>query len=361
MFENPFNPSFGKVPPVFIDREEELQKVIRGLHTAHSPYQTTMISGVRGVGKTAFLADICKKLEESDMWIIADLPADENIMESLVQTAREKASSDVRKAIDSIDGISISLFGISASYSTEKDSVNYQLILEKILKKLKEKGIHLLVAIDEVEANDEIRHFAKIYQIMIRNDLPISLLMTGLPKSISELQNSKALTFLLRSARVNLPFLNDISVKYGYRRVFEENGRQVEESALKRMTSLAKGYSYAFQLLGYLLWETEEKTITDLTIDSVMNEYKETLFRNAYYKIFEELSTVDQKFVLAMAESPNEEVAMKEISKTMNQQDSYISTYRRRLIDAGVIQASSYGHVSFPLPLFKEYLQEFHM
>lgn len=61
---NPFNPSFGKVPPVFIDREQAVQTLTEGLADRNSPWQTTMICGVRGVGKTAVLAEICRRLEE---------------------------------------------------------------------------------------------------------------------------------------------------------------------------------------------------------------------------------------------------------------------------------------------------------
>ena len=119
-------------------------------------------------------------------------------METLVQSVREKASTDVRKAIDGIDSISITVPDLGFSCDTEKQAVNYQILLEKILIELKKKHVSLLVAIDELDANAELRQFASIYQIMVRKDYPISLLMTGLPKNVSELQNDRTLTFLLR-------------------------------------------------------------------------------------------------------------------------------------------------------------------
>lgn len=361
MSDNPFNPAFGKVPPIFIDRDQYVHEIAEGISSTNSPMQTTLISGVRGVGKTVLLADICRELESDPEWIVADIPSNGAVMETLIQSVREKASSELKKAIDKIEGVSISLLGVGFSYSAEKSMPNYQLLLEKILQKLKSKHVSLLVAIDEVEANRELRHFASIYQIMVRKDYPIALLMTGLPKNISELQNDKTLTFLLRSARVELPFLNQVSVQYGYKEAFTSAGKKISLPVLKRMTALTRGYSYAFQLLGYLVWKNILEEVTDAAVDSSMEKFKELLYRNAYSKIYEELSQVDRSFLLAMAACKEEVVPMKFISDTLDKKPNYVSTYKRRLMDSGVIRAQGYGTVEFSLPLFKEYLLEFHV
>ena len=236
--------------------------------------------------------------------------------------------------------------------------------MEEILEKLQKKKMHLLVAIDEVTATKSIKLFASIYQILIRKGLPISLVMTGLPRNISELRNDKVLTFLLRSARVELPLLNKINVSYSYKETFAKENIQVSPEVLNRMTALTNGYSYAFQLLGYLLWERNVREITPKVIDSVMDKYKENLFRNAYFKIYEELSSVDRDFLKAMATidhaSEKSSIAMKEVSGQMGKHPGYTSTYRRRLLNAGLIQVDSYGHIAFALPLFGDYIREFH-
>lgn len=178
MTENPFNPGFGKIPGIFIDREDAVSKVVEGLSNLNSPWQTTVICGVRGVGKTALLTDVCRKLEEKDGWIVSDVPSNGEILQTVVQSLYEKASLAVRKAIDRIEGFTVSLFGVGVGYTAEKPKVNYQLLLEKMLKTLQEKKITLLVAIDEVNASAEMRRFVSIYQIMLRKDYPIAMVMT---------------------------------------------------------------------------------------------------------------------------------------------------------------------------------------
>jgi len=356
---NPFNPSFGKIPPVFIGREEIADMLVDGLRNPDSPYQTTIISGVRGVGKTVLLTDICKKLSSDPSWVVVEIPSNSNILGSLVQAVRLKSDSSLKKAFGSIDEVSLSEMGFSIAFSPNGNNSNYQLLLEQMLKRMQKQEKHLLIAMDEAYASEEMKRFVSVYQIMVRYDYPISMVMTGLPKNISELQSSKVLTFLLRCPKVTLPMLDPVSVSYSYKKVFSEGGRTAEQEALKKMARLSKGYPYAFQLLGYLLWETKESNVTVKTIESVMDGYKEGLFRNAYSKIYEELSSTDREFVRAMASSGKAQTSMQEIAEAMGKKPNYVSTYRRRLMESGAIAASSYGHVEFSLPLFDEYVMEF--
>lgn len=359
MESNPFNPNFGMVPDVFIDRDDMVKAVVKGLAESGSPYRTSLISGVRGVGKTAFLTDVCDELRRDKKWIVADIPSNGNIMETLVETIEVKASSELKKAINTIEGFSVSVLGVGMSLSAKENNVNYQLLLEQLLEKMQEKKMHLLVAIDEVVANPEVRLFASIYQIMMRRKFPISLIMTGLPKNISELQNDKVLTFLLRSARVDLPMLSDINVQYSYKETFERGKFYIPQESLKMMTELTQGYSYAFQLLGYLLWETGSRKITIDLIKSVKDKYESNLFRNAYAKIYEESSRIDREFLKAMAESEEYPVPVKHIVDSLGKEPGYVSRYRTRLIDAGIIKSETYGYLSFALPLFGEYIRKF--
>ena len=101
--------------------------------------------------------------------------------------------------------------------------------------------------------------------------------------------------------------------------------------------------------------------MNDRIVDSCLDKYKELLFRNAYSKIYEELSRMDRKFILAMAGFNEEVVPMKYISDALSKKPGYLSTYKQRLTESGVIRTGSYGSAEFVLPLFKEYLQEFQM
>lgn len=81
-------------------------------------------------------------------------------------------------------------------------------------------------------------------------DLPVYLLMTGLYENVSALQNEKSLTFLYRTPKIHLGPLNIGTIAEDYRSVLGLN--EQEGLALAKLT---KGYSFAFQVLGYFAWE----------------------------------------------------------------------------------------------------------
>jgi len=361
--ENPFNPSFGRVPPVFLDRENTIDKVTEGLKNINSPYQTTLIYGLRGSGKTAIMTDICNNFRDDKKWIVVNLAPTGDMLQVLVSSIYSQAESGVKKLIKNITGVKVSLPGLQIEYRQQGNtSPSYQIILEEILKVLKEKGISLLIAIDEVTASSEIREFASIYQIMIRNGYQVGLIMTGLPKHISELLNDNVLTFLMRSARVNLKPLDLFVVREAYRKAFNGGGRSIGDDVLLKVTRMSDGYAYAFQLLGYLLWESGQGAITDDVLDEITPEFKLQLYRNVYTKIFEDMSSKDREFVFAMAEGEKvngtSDVEAAYISKTLDKPANYLANYRKRLMDSQVISSKGYGIVRFTLPFFGEYLRD---
>ncbi len=56
MNNNPFNPSFGKMPSIFLKRGSLSQRIINELNRENSPFQTSLIYGQRGSGKTTLMS-----------------------------------------------------------------------------------------------------------------------------------------------------------------------------------------------------------------------------------------------------------------------------------------------------------------
>ena len=355
---NPFNPSFGKVPPIYIDRSQQINELVTELKNPDSPYQTSLVYGQRGCGKTSFMSAICQEFEKEKSFIVLNIPSSGNILLSYVQGIYNKTAKSIKKTLDSLDEVSLSLFGIQIEYN-KKDSeqINYQLLLEKMLKNLAEKNITVLAVIDEVKASTELRNFISIYQILLQQNLPVRLLLAGLPQNISELQNDNQLTFLLRAPRITLESLDSSTVRFNYKKAFENGGKIPTEKALNKMTKACGGYAYAFQLLGWLVWKNTKESVSEKDIDSVLDEYKMLLFRNAYIKISESFSQMDRVFVISMAKNKGA-TSMKSLVTQTGKSNAYLSNYRARLLDAQVIKQTSYGYVGFVLPYFRDFVNE---
>lgn len=151
-----------------------------------------------------------------------------------------------------------------------------------------------------------------------------------------------------------------ITIKNSYHRAFHSDGHSIDDEVLNKIVRATNGYAYAFQLLGYLLWRTGANKITNEVFHSILDQYKNELSRNVYIKLFQEISEKDRDFLYAMAQSPSENVRMSFIQSKMNKPKNYVSMYRLRLIDDQLIAAPQYGIVCFALPLFKDFILEYH-
>lgn len=355
---NPFNPTFGDVPKIFLDRSKQINIVIKGLEGPVSPYQTTFVYGLRGSVKTTFLSDISNQMSKKDNWIVINLAVGEDLLITLVKLIYDRMSNKFREIFDQLDW-HFEVWGVSINKNSKNtiEKTDLRIVLEKVLKQLKEKGIKVLVTLDEVQSTPEVKQLATTYQLMRREKYNISLVMTGLPSEVSELQNDNLLTFLLRSGRITLTPVDGISMKYSYLSAFTRYNRKIDDNILSKMVRMTAGYTYAFQLLGYLVWNTDDKIIPENTLESILPGYKGMLFRNVYVKVYSSLSSKDREFVQAIVESDKEKVPIKDIMTKMDK--PYISIYRRRLIDDQVIFSKERGYVEFTLPYFADFVAEF--
>ena len=95
-----------------------------------------------------------------------------------------------------------------------------------------------------------MRSFAHMFQIECARNRPIFFLGTGLYENIEALSDENDLTFLHRAPCIVLNPLDNISVARSYQNIFG-----ISEEKARDMAMLVKGYSFAFQALGYLYWE----------------------------------------------------------------------------------------------------------
>ncbi len=170
---NPFNPTFGDVPKIFLDRTKQLDTVIKGLEHETSPYHTTLVYGLRGSGKTTFLSDISNQMSKKDNWIVINLAVGEDLLITLVKLIYERMNNKFHKIFDQLDW-HFELWGISFNKESQKlESNDARIILEGILKQLKAKGIKVLVTLDEAQSTVEVKQFATTYQLMRREKYDI--------------------------------------------------------------------------------------------------------------------------------------------------------------------------------------------
>ncbi|MBQ9360849.1 MAG: AAA family ATPase [Lachnospiraceae bacterium] len=340
MKNNPYTLVFGKEPLEVIPRLTEKNELIEAFLNDPPNQQIYMITGVRGCGKTVFMTEISKELRENDEWESIELSTSQNLLVTMAQIL----SKDKRfvKILKQVGGISVAGFGIQLNESA--DSANSQIVIQEILEKFKKRNKKLLVCIDEVVSNEYMKEFASVFQILLREDLPIYLIMTGLYDNINDLRNEKNLTFLYRAPEIKLRALNIGSIAENY-----EKNLEISQKEAMEMANLTKGYSFAFQVLGYFVFRHNGN------YKDALSEYRQYLEDYVYDKLWSELSGGDRKLLYGIAVS--EKGKAKDIKEIIGWDNNQYTPYRDRLIKKMVVDGDRYGYLKITLPLFEEYVK----
>ncbi len=335
---NPFTLSFGKKPAQFISRIAQTNEIMEAFSSSEPSSQIYMLTGVRGSGKTVLMTTISRMLAKDHRWIILELNPARDLLQSLAAKLYSLPEMHplFRKA-----KLDLSAFGLGLSIEDAVPVTDIETAIGHMLEQIKATGKRLLISIDEVTNSEYIKVFASAFQIFIRQDYPIFLLMTGLYENIYNLQNEKALTFLYRAPKILLEPLNYTAVRNSYMDIFKISPQEAKE-----MCDLVKGYSFAFQVLGYLYWENAGKK----SLGDILPEFDQYMEEYVYSKIWSELSEWDKKIVYVMSE--NGITKIKDIRDSLQMKSELFSVYRERLKRKGVVDARQYGHLSLALPRF---------
>lgn len=344
--ENPFSLDFGTKPELYISRDEEEKKIL-GTFMSESPStHLYILIGARGMGKTALMTAVVEKIKSGEKWICLDLDSEKNLMEDLYNQLQDTIKHRFPKL-----KLSINLKLINLDLSWEEKSGSIRLELDKLLGELNKHGLRLLISIDEAVNSAEMREFASYYQHAIREKYPIFVLMTGLFKNIRALQNNRSLTFLRRAAKIEI---KPLSIP-GIARKFEEALKMTSEDAVST-AKLTAGYSYAFQMLGHLIFDAK----MDKVDDNILREYKYNLYDASYEKIWEELSDNERRVVEIIA-GTDESISAMQIKEKLAMDSNNFSTYRDTLIKSGLVINTAYGKIDLALPFFREYVREYYL
>ena len=337
---NPFTIIFGVEPKSAIPRSEEYHKVISDFEADSPSSMGYVITGVRGCGKTVLMTKIQNHFSKKKDWIVTRLNPDLDLYASAISQLGEH----IHLSGELVTGVNASMAGFGGGITVRSLS-DRETLLRKMLKEAANNGKRVLIAIDEASNTKNIKTFAHSYQAFIGDRLPVYMLMTAVPENFSSLSNSKNGTFLRRLPKIKLEGLNDLLVEQKYSEIFS-----ISQSAAIELSKIVKGYPYAFQLLGSILWDSKK----DEPDEAVLAEFDARLYDGAYRAIWDHLTEKERNIVCAIAHSDSK--AVKDIRGELNMEPNQFSPYRENLHDNGLINTQTYGKISFILPRFGEFV-----
>ncbi|RKM54278.1 ATP-binding protein [Butyrivibrio sp. X503] len=340
--QNPFSISFGTLPTQYISRLTQANQILDTFRADKPANHVYMLTGIRGSGKTVMMTDISEKLRKEKDWIVVEISPERDMLEGLaaaLYAIPELYALFVKAKLD------FSALGLGVSIENSAPITDIEVAVNRMLEHITKAGKKLLVTVDEVTNNPNVKVFSAAIQIYLRRGYNVFLIMTGLYDNLYDLQNEKTLTFLYRAPKIIMDPLNYTAIVSHYKKTFD-----IDNSKAEYMAKLTKGYSFAFQVLGYLMWESKNKDI-----DELLPQYDQYLDEYIYDKIWSEMSETDKKVVAYIATSGETNVG--KIRKHLDMTTPQFSVYRDRLKRKGVISTAQYGYISLLLPRFDEYVR----
>ena len=356
-----FIPTFGNRPAHLVGRESVIGDFSDSLKRAVGhPNRATLLIGQRGMGKTALLLEFADKAEEAG-FLVVRVTANEFILDDIVGMIQENGKKHLKSKLK-VKGASAGAFGFSFGITFNKGEGKGLSFLNKMIalcEELEKHNLGLVLLVDEVQARStELRVLTTTYQHLVGEGKNVALAMAGLPHAISAVLNDEVLTFFNRAHKVYLEPLSLSAISVYYSKVFTGLGLSISPENLDRAVVATRGYPYLLQLVGYYIlnFAAENKEISGEIVTNALISARRDLIDNIFMPVLRPLSKKDLQFIKAMAEDVDES-ATSDIKTRMKTSDVTMHTYRKRLIDAGVIASERRGYVSFVVPYLGEYLR----
>lgn len=358
--DNPFRPTAGATPPDLIGRRGLLDEFSYGLRIGSgAPGLLTLVTGARGIGKTVMLG-AAEDLAAAAGWLVISETATAGFVGRIGDAMRRQVEeAGVGPTKRKITGVGIAGFSVTTQLQPE-EQVDWRLRGESLLQIMAERGVGLLITVDEIHAAevDELAHLAADVQHFIRSGLPIGLVFAGLPAAVSDLLNQGVATFLRRADRIDLHAASISEVEHSFTEIFREAGFDLAPPLASSAAEATGGYPFLIQLIGYHLWQLAERTGAILDAETVREAI--TVARRRHEQMVIEaalgpLSARDRDFLAAMAEDDKfSHVA--DIGARLGLKSSAVGNYRARLLTTGIVEPAGYGRVRFTIPGLREYL-----
>ena len=349
MTETIFSPSFGNRPSYLVGRGSVISTFISGLEQEPGNRDRAMLMlGQRGSGKTVLLWELADRARKLGFVVATPTVASEDMLERIVEKIQEAGEPYANKhRLPKLAGGSLSVFGFSAGLEFTRDvqeTKSFQFKLTQLARKLTEQGHGILILIDELQANSpEIRQLVTAYQELVGERLNVD----------------RVLTFLNRARKVTLEPLSVGDVDAYYQRAFEELDLDIPGNLRLDAARATQGSPYMLQLIGYNIANRCQagEHVTPEQVDGAIEASKADFENDVCETTLAALSDQDVAFLAAMTDDEDGVSRISDVAERMSVTPDYAQKYRRRLIDAGVIEQARRGYVRFAVPYMADYLR----
>lgn len=314
------------------------------------------------MGKTTPLLEMAG-LSLNAGFIPARTTCGDAMLENIIDMLQRAGSRHVNEKKKPIKGFSAGALGFSFGLTFTEEAralYGFRMKLEMICDRLADAGKGMIVLVDEVKpGSPAMQQLATAYQELAGDGKNIAIVMADLPAIVSEVLDEDTLTFLNRATKAELSPIPIGAVRAYFSSAFNRAGRHIGGDVLNSAAQATEGFPYLLQLIGYYLVEGtaegQRNTQEDLAQAKAL-AYSD-LNENVFRAMLRPLSNADIAFLKAMSQDVGA-TRTGDLESRLGVSQGHVQSYRKRLIEAGVIVAPRRGEIEFVIPRLTEYLRD---
>ncbi|VVT04706.1 AAA family ATPase [Sphingomonas sp. EC-HK361] len=380
---NPFAPGAGTRPPELAGREDliEASAVALDRIRAGRAARSTILYGLRGVGKTVLLSAIRDAAEAEGMAVVAiEAPENRSLPGILVPALRaallrldrvKQASAGVKRALSALAGfaklkVKYDDLEVALDFASEPglaDSGDLEADLADLIvavgEAARERGTAVVLAIDELQYVPEEQLAALISALHRANQrqLPITLVGAGLPQLLGQMGRAKSYAERL-FAFVPVGPLDAAAAGDALRLPIEREGEAIDDAAIAAIVAETEGYPYFLQEWGKHSWDTAEAS--PITAEDVALATRTALAEldASFFRVrFDRLTPAEKRYLRAMATLGPGPHRSGDIADALGVKVSSVAPTRNTLIGKGMLYSPAHGDTAFTVPLFDAFMR----
>ena len=349
---SPFTTTPGIAGPAYINTHCA-DEIIDNFESNYSTQYVYKILGLRGSGKSVEYKRIMDHFDKMDNWKVYGISSGGSPTQTLLSAlSRETEVNSLVRSSETIISGSIEgnvIIANGSSTMSQKDisipdsrffSEEDELL--RMCKEICEKGIRILIGIDDIAYSDSMVEFLSIIgKLILDHNIELRLITTGLEKNIEQFIEVPHLSFFARPKPYIITSLNLNEITRMYQKLLG-----ISTTDARKLADISKGYAWGYQLLGDEYYCRGEND----SLDTVLNNF-DMRMASTYDLIWNSLTSSEKEFVKVVLDSDTGSRA--EIEPLIN---GY-SQHRQSLKKKHILDTSKNGYVKINLPRLKEYIE----
>jgi AAA ATPase domain len=382
--QNPFSPGAGTPPPELAGRDALRATLRVALERAKlgRPAKSSMLVGLRGVGKTVLLDRLRMDAEQAGIHTIRveapegrSLPAilAPQLRQALIRLSQIAAAKDIAiRGLRALTGfakkLKITYGDIEVGYDYESEpgladngdlEHDLQALMEQVGLAAKAGDTALALFVDELQYVLEPQLAALITALhrTEQRQLPVVLVGAGLPQLRAQMGNAKSYAERLFDFPEIGPLPAD-AAQLAIRKPLKDEGVDILDDALEKILKVTKGYAYFLQEWGSHTWlVAKQSPITIADVENASHAAIVALDESFFRVRFDRCAPRERKYLRAMAELGAGPHRSGDIAACMKTKVSSLAPTRSSLINKGMVWSPNHGDTAFTVPMFDEFMR----